>query len=290
MVRILPCISDNNVDCANLTPDSRKEAIRNRDFALNVGNFDLAVNIENLTKPVQPHELLSEKALYAKGDETFNYQQQMVTTYIEDLFGFPFKNRNLTSYVSMFNTNFFERDSEIKTSCSFKEVDTQSTTCPPYFVLEMRQNPKKIVELIQRKYLTPIELISNIGGFYTAIWLAFTLSYKLFFSSIIKYKMVERMFGFVVHSRFSCCRNSKSRFSATTAALFNPAVENYNSALKVLDGCLDVYSLVQQLTLLRIILDFMLEPRAKELGPSTALSQQTIQDRKTREDAEKISL
>ena len=288
-VRILPCVETGRNKCAN--PRDRfspidKNAYRNKDMALTVGNFDPSVQIENFSKPVQNHELLNEKTLYAKDDETITYQQHIVVTYIEDEFGFPMKGRNRTSYVNRYNSNSFSKDTSIPSFCKQSEVDTFSTSCPPYFILDTKQNPKKIVEVLQRKYVTPIEVLSNIGGFYTAIWLAFTILYSLLFSKYVKFNMVEQMFGFQRHSRLNCCKKSKFRFTATESAVFHPTAANYKSALKVLDDCLDVYSLVRQLTLLRMLLDFVLEPKAKELGPSTALSQHAIEEEKVRAEKE----
>ena len=97
--------------------------------------------------------------------------------------------------------------------------------------------------------------------------LVFTLSYNLFFkkvTNVAKLDVAKTIFKLKVGSSIWCYRKSKTLADEKQE---KQEKQDLNTALELVDECLDVYSLVRELCLLKMLLNYAVDKKTQDSVP-----------------------
>ena len=152
-IRVFPCSTPNPADCVSL--DTLSKSQFGNSITSKVGNYSSKRN------PVLPFTD-ADNVIYLGVAQTV-----VISTYLKKNFIYDddrgwFKDRLKFSYVdvdrieSRCKTRLNKR-----THCSVAEID--SGVCEPYLEVIWRSSPEKMI--IQRRYLTLFDVVSEVGGF-----------------------------------------------------------------------------------------------------------------------------
>lgn len=271
-IKIYPCNPDQNSKCGKVTEAQRDEALKNHDFSIALASFSTLVNLEDYANPLKFRGVRVEKVLDLRKDSSIHVNSSILPTYIKDEFDFPFSSNTSGTFSSDVKSVRENKNKNIPLSCT--DNFRQLFDCPFYYENRINVNERDDVikiNRIERKFKTLSELVSSIGGLYSGIWLGITLFYSLLFEGIGNQKITEKIFG--LKESISCMYKKTLRLKSKgidgKRYLVSPRV--FKAARTVIDETLDVYSLVQQLTLLKMLLCFAFNDRPQTSGPSSAL-------------------
>lgn len=165
-------------------------------------------------------------------------------------------------------TDSFSLSQAVPLKCTTAHFSNHS--CNSYYAV--LSFPRKEASITQRKFMSFTDLLSSVGGVYSSIWLLTSLLFSQFFSSAVNFNIVERVFSLKKGTKWSCLKK-KRRFELVGGeSHLKPSEKNFQSAVEVVEECLDVYSIVRQLTVLRVLTSFLLDSKSHKLCPTTVLS------------------
>ena len=269
VIGVFPCNSDKHATCASLTEAEKTKAMQSSSFGGRIQYIEPLVNPENTTSPVQYSQIANSKMFFPKANESLYVQDAYQVNYIEDERGFPFSKKRAARYVTKSMTDSFSLSEAVPLKCTTAQFSNNS--CNPYYAV--MSIPRKEASITQRKFMSFTDLLSSVGGFYSSIWLMTSLLFSQFFSSAVNFNIVERVFSLKKGTKWSCLKK-KRRFELVGGENhLKPSEKNFQSAVEVVEECLDIYSLVRQLTVLRVLTSFLLDSKSQKLCPTTVLGQ-----------------
>ena len=205
-------------------------------------------------------------------------------TDIEDERGFPFttevKHRfgdqlNWESYVSV------KQEKPINLTCTAAQRQ-QILSCLPYMRTQFEQQTKFDQTLIKRQLISMTEVFSKVGGLYTTIMLFVTFIYKQVFRRVrnfAKMSLAKKVFDVKVPSRGCCKRKDRDPEIAKQEIR---EIQELRASMKMVDECLDVYTLVREICLLKMLLSFAIDKQTQELIPKNLCQLKLLELKKKR--------
>lgn len=269
-VKVLPCNRDLNAKCAQLNETRRDQFLTGTNSAdhFSIVSVMTLVNLENYENPLRFSIVGGDRAVRLTKSGGYRFATSLSPTYIKDELGFPFSKNISGSFASKTETTLPAVGGFIPLTCS-EATKRDAKLCPSYYENNININEDKgIVKLIsiQRKFKTLSEVVSEIGGMYSGIWLGVSFIYSLLFEGVGKYNIVEKMFGLKEAIICFCIKRLTRRSMGIDGSSYLVTPRVFKAAKAVIEESLDVYSLVQQLALLKLFLNFAFNKESKKSG------------------------
>ena len=258
---IFPCNPAVGAKCKTLTDPERKKLFAGK-YAVAISTLEPSVNSNDFSEPVKYSILNTNKKIFPQTTFTLEYEEEMMVNYINDQSQFSSSASEKMRYVTKASKFEYFYEAPVPITCAVATID--NNTCKPYSRIIVAPNTRNEASETLRKFKTIIETASNIGGFYTAVWATLTVTYALILPKLGKKELVKDIF---------IGGNEKKGDTTKIRDPEHILEENRKlAAVKVLDECLDVYTLVRQFMLLRVLLDYLLDPRSQKLGLMMAMN------------------
>ena len=277
---VSPCSLPGGIGC--------KPAAEVNKMWIQILNWKHGLDVTNQKNPVN-FKLDVEDLLVVNTDTMQLYKFEMVQNEIVDSFGYLMPNSETKrfSVPERKSMNWVSRDPTVTT---VKPEDIHFFKTRPYIYYYWVSGTK--FNLIRRNYQGVIDLVRNIGGINSIIWIATYLVYVLIHPRIEKRNLVAAVYGIQQSSTSWCaCKRKVHNASVPTSKLVaregeepqqtNTKTSNstytivskevFEKAYASIRADLDVVTICKELQVLRILSKLLLKNHLKEVIPVAAL-------------------
>ena len=285
-IKFYPCDPKISKNCTSLTEETRAEMFTYLDLNLLYIGRQLYTN--NFEDPVRYHHVEKHHSFYLKANEMQVMTSEIGAALVEDHFGWPYRALNSSTYLTVERLKQHTKaveDQDLFCTKQQRLSNDAEDECFEYVKINLSLGSRKELQVYSRRFKTLLDIIGAIGGFKTIIWLLASFSYQFWSGIVCRYTISKKVFG-VQSSPFDWCCLRKKKEVDMSEFLRDPNVKVelsassplVASAIESVDQFLDVYWLVGQLALLRILVSCMIDGRTQALGPKAMLCLRFLDD------------
>ena len=151
--------------------------------------------------------------------------------------------------------------------------------CQSYFSFVLGYQQRKEITSITRRFQTLQELISGIGGFYSSIWVVLSLFFRISYRNLGKRVILQRIFNLGKNQNPNRLERGRGNKTAVERAIEETVLQSKSgkaAAEALVEEYLDIYALTRELMLLRMLMQYLLDPKTQAAAPALLLLQKII--------------